>query len=110
VPAGSPGDAPALARLAEIVAGHAFDDGAGVNSLERSRALAELRSRSSRQPPGESFTDTLAHWLFADPATRTISPVSRITVPEYVARLRREGESGEREAMRLFPWLPPGRR
>ena len=109
VPAGSPGDAPALADLAETVTGHALDS-AGARHLERSGALAELRNRAARQPPGESFADTLAHWLFADPATRTISPTSRITVPEYVARLRREGESGEREAMRLFPWLSPARR
>jgi hypothetical protein len=109
LPAGSPADAPDLADLAETVTGHALDT-AGIRHLERSGALAELRNRAARQPPGESFADTLAHWLFADPATRTISPVSRITVPEYVARLRREGESGEREAMRLFPWLSPARR
>jgi WD40 repeat protein len=109
VPMGGREDALKLAELAEAIGGHALDP-AGGQDLRLRGGLAELRNRSARQPAGESFADALAHWLFADPATRTISPVSRITVPEYVARLRREGESGEREATRLFPWLSSGRR
>jgi WD40 repeat protein len=109
VPAGGRDDSEKLAELAEAIAGHALDP-AGGPSLPRPGALAQLRNRSARQPTGESFAETLTQWLFADPATRTITPVSRITVPEYVARLRQEGEPGEREAMRLFPWLSAGRR
>ena len=109
VPRGTRGDSVALADIAEAVAGHAVDPTTG-HYVRRSGALAELRNRAARQPTGESFAETLAHWLFSDPATRTITPVSRITVPEYVVQLRQEGASGEREAMRLFPWLvQPGR-
>jgi WD40 repeat protein len=106
VPQGSRDDSEALAEIAEAIAGHAVDPARGTY-LRRSGALAELRNRAARQPTGESFAETLAHWLFSDPATRTITPVSRITVAQFLAQVRLEGGSGEREAMRLFPWLPP---
>lgn len=105
VPTGLREDALPLADLAEAIAGHSVD-AAGVNHLENEKELADIRERAARAPSGNSFAASFMHWLFSDPATRTISPVSRIAVPEYVSRLITEGDPGWREARRLFPGHP----
>jgi WD40 repeat protein len=82
LPAGAPGDAPRLAELAEAISGHQLDPSSAVLHLDSASVLASLRSRSAREGPNGSFASVLTQWLFADPMTRTISPLSRITVPE----------------------------
>jgi WD40 repeat protein len=107
VPTGRPEDWSLLAELAEAVGGHFVDSDGGVNHIEdQPKRLAAVKSRGVQAPAGEPTAESFIQWLFADPATRTISPLSRITVPDYVARLLAEGESGRRDAMRLFPGHP----
>jgi tetratricopeptide (TPR) repeat protein len=53
---------------------------------------------------GTNFYTRWAKWFFADRATRTLSPSSSITVPEYVRRRIDEGTPGSlREAVSLAP-------
>src|ERR1700687_4825445 len=45
-----------------------------------------------------------AEWFFADPATRTISPFSDVSVPEYVhLRIQENTLESLQEAVRLSP-------
>ena len=104
MPAGGRQDATALADLAEAVSGHALD-ASGVRHLESTGVLASLRNGATGKTSSDSFAGVLARWLFADPATRTISPLSRITVPEYVSRMRGDASS-VREAIRPLPERP----
>jgi WD40 repeat protein len=87
VPSGSREDAEALARLADAVSGHTLD-AAGVHRLDKAEAQAAVRERAATPPSAGSFADTFERWLFADPATREISPLSRVTVPDDKARVR----------------------
>jgi WD40 repeat protein len=116
VPGGTAGDADLLARLAEVIGGHEVAaDGTVVRLDDRWRELAAFRL-AAVQPPADAghAAHAFARWLFADPSTRTISPLSSITVPELIARLLAEGDTGQREAARLFPGHraagPPGGR
>jgi WD40 repeat protein len=108
VPGGTAADADLLARLAEVIGGHEVAaDGTVVRGDARWSELAALR-REARQAPADAglSADAFAGWLFADPATRTISPLSRITVPDLIERILAEGDAGQMEAARLFPGHP----
>jgi WD40 repeat protein len=104
MPAGGRQDAEALVDLAEAVSGHALD-ASGVRHLDSTGVLASLRNGATGKTSSDSFAGALARWLFADPATRTISPLSRITVPEYVSRMR-GNPSSVGEAVAPLPERP----
>jgi WD40 repeat protein len=103
---GSASDAETLANAAEVIGGY-FIDGSGelteMPARIRQERLASLRERSERLTGGGSPAESFVRWLLSDPATRTVSPLSRIAVPDYIRVLLSEGESGRREAHRLFP-------
>jgi hypothetical protein len=104
---GRPEDAPLLAALAEAVSGRAVDERGVVRPSDHpQRALADARERASREAGAQASAGSFARWLFADPATRTISPLSRVAVPEYVSRLlSADAAGGPQEAARSFPGL-----
>lgn len=107
VPAGARDDADLLARLAEAVGGHiVMDDGTVARMPDQLERLDALRASAAFETAAPPSAAGFAYWLFADPAARTISPRSRITVPDWIARLSAEGGSGRREAAQLFPGHP----
>jgi WD40 repeat protein len=74
-----------LPRLAEAVAGVHLNDH-GVFELlteDPGRVLEEIRAQLSRGPANDDWT-IWGRWFLADRSTRTISPFSKITVPEYI--------------------------
>ena len=95
-----------LADLAEAVIGKRLGDSGRLESAPPHR-LGELRRQLSGQPSTDPFTRWLA-WFLADRSTRTISPNSPITIPEYVARRMEEKTlAAAREAVFLAPTHAP---
>lgn len=104
VPVGSPDDWQPLVDMAVAVGGHEVESANVPGHINRQTDKLTAQRALARNGPAEGATAAaFRRWLFADPATRTISPLSRITVPEYIKRLLAEGESGRREVERLFP-------
>jgi WD40 repeat protein len=65
------------------------------------RVLEETRAQLNRGPADGDWT-ILGHWLLADRSTRTISPFSKITVPEYIGnRIKENTPESLDEAERL---------
>ena len=46
--------------------------------------VEELRKRVADAPRGEPTVHSYLRWLLDDPWTRTISPYSSVTVPEFI--------------------------
>jgi len=73
-----------LPALAEAVAGQHIND-QEVSEVLPVEVLYRLRQTLSANTTSDSY-GRWARWFFADSATRTISPSSNVTVPEYVNR------------------------
>jgi WD40 repeat protein len=73
-----------LPALAEAVAGQRMDE-QEVSEVLPVEALYRLKQTLSTSTASEYY-GRWARWFFADSATRTISPSSDVTVPEYVKR------------------------
>src|SRR5262245_2685626 len=79
---GSPAEAGALASLAEAVGGSVFSArGAIVMVKDTIARLTTLRQEAAN--PSRPGKTVINRWFRADRATRTISPLSKITVPDY---------------------------
>jgi hypothetical protein len=74
-----------LPRLAEAVAGQRLNDLSFFESLteDQSKLLNEVRAELSKAPADDEWA-TWGRWFLADRSTRTISPYSKITIPEYI--------------------------
>ena len=98
-------EAPAwLMRLAEAVGGQRLDtnDVLEPQGPELPRLREDLRNLG-----GNDELSRFARWYVADPYTRTISPRSSITVPEFVAQRLQENDSMSLdEAYRIDPGNP----
>jgi WD40 repeat protein len=98
------GQAPAwLPRLAEAVAGQHLNDRGVFEPLneDEGRVLEEIRAQLSSDPGDDDWT-IIGRWFLADPSTRTISPFSKITVPEYIEnRIKENTPESLDEAERL---------
>jgi hypothetical protein len=56
-----------------------------VEPLEDQAAqLNELREQTVNARLGEPTAESFVRWFLSDPWTRTISPLSKLTVPEYI--------------------------
>ncbi len=78
-PTGAPDDQPLLAALAEGLGGHAVDETGGVVRLPDAAAIrADLRNRVAGTSARPDSAVALGQWLFADPRTRTIAPLSAV--------------------------------
>jgi hypothetical protein len=105
-----PSEAARAADVAELIGGlRVSDDDAVVSVDELPTRLArreELkRDVMSRSAEAGSF-DSLLQWFFRDPRERTISPLSTMSVDEYVARMLARGEEGRAEVARTYPGHP----
>jgi WD40 repeat protein/Flp pilus assembly protein TadD len=94
-----------LLTLAEAVSGQVLNP-QGVlekTKLNRPETLSRIREQL-KQSPGDDDWVVWGRWFFADPATRTISPFSKITVPDYVNRRIQENTVASlEEAIQLSP-------
>jgi hypothetical protein len=74
-----------LSALAEAVAGSAISELGAVEALEdQIGKLNKLRHQTANAPLGEPTAESFIRWFLSDPWTRTISPLSKLTVPEYI--------------------------
>jgi hypothetical protein len=104
-PVYSPKEAAQLADLTETVGGLTISDlGAAVPLPDENGRLSRLRAASATAPEGLNTVSSFARWLFSDPWTRTISPLSSVTVPQYICDAIRRG--AVEEAQRAFPGHP----
>ena len=98
------GQAPAwLPRLAEAVAGQHLNDRGVFEPLgeDPGQVLEEIRAQLNRAPADDDWT-VLGRWFLADRSTRTISPFSKITIPEYIEnRIKENTPASLDEAARL---------
>ena len=74
-----------MLQLAEAISGQTLNK-QGVlepTRLNRMETLNQLRQKLN-QEPGDDDWVVWGRWFLADRATRTISPFSKITVPQYL--------------------------
>jgi len=91
-----------LADLAEAVVGKRVSAHGALENVSPT-ALDEVRQRVSALPRDADFTRWL-EWFFADRSTRTLSPYSQMSVPDYVASRADETNAiSGREALMLCP-------
>ena len=70
--------------LADAVAGeHLNDQGVFERLQDSAHLLKQIREQLNREFPANDWV-TWGRWFLADRSTRTISPFSKITVPEYI--------------------------
>ena len=74
-----------MLQLAEAVSGQTLNQQGLLEPtrLNRVETLNQLRQKLS-QEPGDDDWVVWGRWFLADRATRTISPFSKLTVPEYI--------------------------
>jgi hypothetical protein len=74
-----------LLQLAEAISGQTLNQQGLLEPtrLNRVEVLNQIRQKLN-QDPGDDDWAVWGRWLLADPATRTISPFSKVTVPEYL--------------------------
>ena len=91
-----------LPALAEAVAGQHINE-KDVAEVVPVEVLYRLRQRLSANTASDYY-GRWARWFFADSATRTISPSSNVTVPEYV---KRRVQENTRESLQEATLLSP---
>ncbi len=98
------GQAPAwLLRLTEAVAGQHLNDRGLFEPLKEDPILVleDIRAQLSRAPADDDWT-IWGRWFLADRSRRTISPFSKVTLPEYIVnRIEENTPESLDEAERL---------
>lgn len=94
-----------LVELAEAVAGLRLGEYGAIETLDdQIERLNQLRQQTANAPLGETTAESFIRWFLSDPWTRTISPLSRTTVPEYI---QQELAAGRHEQVtQEFPGHP----
>ena len=82
-----------LPDLAEAVGGLKLSDSGAIVSVDADK-IFQLKAQLANAS-GDDFWSKVGRWFFADRDTRTISPQSTITIPEYRAR---EAEAAKQAA------------
>jgi len=73
-----------LPRLADTIAGqHLNDRGFFEQSEDSVDVLKEIRDQLNRESADDDWV-VWGRWFLADRSTRTISPFSKVTVPQYI--------------------------
>lgn len=74
-----------LPKLAEAVIGYRLTELSAIEPIENQLdQLKALKEQTEDAPLGEPTAQSFTRWLLSDPWVRTISPLSRLTVPEYI--------------------------
>jgi len=91
VAAGGSPDAGIIAEAAEALSGYAVNDaGSPIRAEDAAARAASLRQRVAGAELGKPSVPSILRWVFEDPWDRTISPLSSITVNDYIVeRLKR---------------------
>ena len=101
----SPGDAELLAELAEGIASYQINEQGLVEYIpDAAERLDKLREQTANATEADDIGKLFVRWFLADRWTRTISPLSSVTVPEYIRRRITEGHIDE--LRREFPGYP----
>ncbi len=80
-----------LPRLAQALSGQVLNENGVLEpSAMEPRTLIELIRRQLSLGAGDNDWTAWGRWLLADPQTRTISPFSKVTVPEYIEKQLKE--------------------
>ena len=91
------GDTRLLTVLAEAVAGNTLSKLGAVEALEdQIGKLNTLRQQTANASLGEPTVESFIRWFLSDPFARTVSPLSRLTVPEYI---QQQIAAGRRDQM-----------
>jgi hypothetical protein len=110
VPTFSTAEAEMLAELAEVVEGYrvtALGNLEPIPSEARSTRLEALRRIGAQAKPNEPTVASFIRWYFTPRFERTISPLSKMTVEEYITEMLALGtEEARREAEETFPGHP----
>jgi len=106
VPLFPPEQAAQLADLAEAIGGFVVNDIGAVVPIGRDQfaLLYRLRGAFMSAPEGQNTVPSFGRWLFTNAWTRTISPLSSVTVPQYINDAIQRG--AVEEAQRAFPGHP----
>jgi hypothetical protein len=100
---GTRDDSPALADLAEALGGFRISDGGPLEPLTNRKGRFEaLRKQASGAEPGTPGAAAFIRWVLDDPWKRSTSPLSKMTVDQYIERMLALGEAGRAEAERVF--------
>lgn len=92
-----------LLPLAEAISGQVLHKQGLLEEtrLNRAETLAEIRQKLNTAKDNDDWV-IWGRWFLADPATRTISPFSSITVPQYIEdRIQEQTSESLDEAERL---------
>ena len=95
-------------QLAEAISGQTLNQQGLLEPtrLNRVETLNQLRQKLN-QEPGDDDWIVWGRWFLADRATRTISPFSKITVPQYIEnRIKEETSQSLDEAEQLAAGNP----
>ena len=102
VPTLSKGDTELVASLAEAVGGYRLSEqGLLVTVSDSVSRLAQLRERTSTATLADGIGPWFVRWFLENRWNRTISPLSSVSVPEYIQGLIAEGRI--EDAAILFP-------
>ena len=74
-----------LLELATAICGEVLNARGVLQYTNQVQALDQLRQTLSEQPGSDDWL-VLGRWLLADRSTRTISPFSKVTIPEWIER------------------------
>jgi len=88
-----------LLRMASAIAGQRLNDRGVLEPLaeDSSQVLEEIREQLGKSSVDDDWT-VWARWFLADRSTRTISPFSKITVPEYIENRIKENTPASLDA------------
>lgn len=101
----SPSDAEIVASLAEAVVGYRVNvQGLVVPIANAVDRLAKLREETKDATEADGNGRAFVRWFLADRWARTLSPMSKVTVPEHLQRLIDAGKTDE--AVGEFPGHP----
>jgi WD40 repeat protein/serine/threonine protein kinase len=92
-----------LGRLAEVISGKVLNEQGLLEPtrLDRAEVINQIRQELYQTPDNDEWVQW-GRWFLADPATRTISPFSKIPVPEYIEnRIKENTAASLAEAERL---------
>lgn len=94
-----------LPKLAEAVTGYRLTELSAIEPLENQlELLNQLRQQTENTPLGKPTAESFSRWFLSNPWTRTISPLSSQTVPEFI---QQQIEAGRRSQMeKEFPGHP----